>query len=160
VADPEGTEPAHDDRWRSVSRGVFSVEAGTGDTPRDVVFRVELSDGHTEEVHFQVPALIWCGTYDPSREYETGDAVAWNGASWFCCASFSQNVPPGEGPAWALMAKQGRPGQRGEKGDQGERGERGADGRDGNGIKSVTLEGTVLLFELTDGSVQHVEIQV
>jgi hypothetical protein len=58
------------------------------------------------------------------------------------------------------MAKQGRPGQRGEKGDQGERGERGADGRDGNGIKSVTLEGTVLLFELTDGSVQHVEIQV
>jgi hypothetical protein len=160
VADPEGAEPGKDDRWRNLAAGISDIHLGNGDTPRDMIVVLELTDGTKHEVGFRVPSLIWCGTYDPDREYEDGDVVAWNGASWFCCATFSKGVAPGDGPAWGLMAKQGRPGKNGEIGPRGERGEAGPSGKNGVGVKAITLEGTVLIFDMDDGSIHHVALNV
>jgi hypothetical protein len=65
--------------------------------------------------------LNWQGEWDPVGNYEIDDAVAYDGASWFCIQAVSASAsPPNEDSTnWALLAAQGATGPQGPQGIQG-----------------------------------------
>lgn len=74
--------------------------------------------------------LTWRGLWSSSTAYVLDDAVAFNGASYFCINP-NTNTPPTEQPTdtnWALLASQGATGPQGAQGVQGEKGEKGDQG--------------------------------
>ena len=56
--------------------------------------------------------LTWKGPYNASISYVSDDAVGYNGASYFCIAPTTGNIPTNE-TYWALMASQGAKGDTG-----------------------------------------------
>ena len=84
------------------------------------------STGATGAQGLQGPAgLRWRGIYTPGTGYVTGDAVAYNGASYVSLSDVNTNVVPGSGAQWALLAA---PGAAGVNGQNGATGTAGADG--------------------------------
>ncbi|AFL87046.1 collagen triple helix repeat protein [Terriglobus roseus DSM 18391] len=69
--------------------------------------------------------LRWLGSWDAAMGYVTGDAVAYNGASYVSLSSANVGVTPGTAPMWSLMAAAGA---RGLAGADGRNGAAGADG--------------------------------
>jgi hypothetical protein len=59
--------------------------------------------------------LTWKGAYNASASYVSDDAVGYNGASYFCIAPTTGNIPTNE-TYWALMASQGAKGDAGATG--------------------------------------------
>lgn len=83
--------------------------------------------GATGAQGLQGPAgLRWQGTYNPGTGYRTGDAVAYNGASYVSLADVNTGVVPGTGPQWSLLAAAGLAGANGQNGAAGARGSDGA----------------------------------
>lgn len=73
--------------------------------------------------------MEWKGTYDPDTDYIDGDAVYYNGGSWFAAG----DPPLGEAPSmgslnWNPLAIQGLQGPKGDEGPQGPIGEQGIQG--------------------------------
>jgi hypothetical protein len=66
--------------------------------------------GDTGDVGPQGPpgqkGMNFRGAYDPSVTYAVGDVVSFDGSSFIATAE-SQNVQPGMGPNWALIAQKG-----------------------------------------------------
>jgi hypothetical protein len=73
-------------------------------------------------------SLAFLGKWSDELAYRRGDVVAWEGASWGCCAPTGAGDEPGTCENWEVMAlrgnrgKPGEPGPRGERGPPGERG--------------------------------------
>ena len=85
------------------------------------------SNGATGPAGQTGPAgLRWRGTYDPGTGYITGDAVAYNGASYVSQSDVNLGVIPGSGPQWSLLAAAGLVGASGADGATGARGNDGA----------------------------------
>ncbi len=83
--------------------------------------------GVTGPQGLQGPAgLRWRGTYDSGTGYPTGDAVAYNGASYVSVTDVNAGVVPGSGPQWALLAAAGAAGTNGVNGATGATGATGA----------------------------------
>jgi Carbohydrate binding domain. len=77
--------------------------------------------------------LEWKGVWSSSTAYVNDDAVAYNGASYFCINP-NTNTPPTGLPTdtnWALLASQGSTGPQGPQGIQGEKGDKGDQGIQG-----------------------------
>ena len=77
--------------------------------------------------------LEWKGLWISSSAYVNDDAVAYNGASYFCITP-NTNTPPTGSPTdanWALLASQGNTGPQGPQGIQGEKGDQGNQGVQG-----------------------------
>ncbi|MBN4856400.1 hypothetical protein H4F83_05680 [Citrobacter freundii] len=77
--------------------------------------------------------LEWKGAWNSSTAYVNDDAVAYNGASYFCINP-NTNTPPTGSPTdtnWALLASQGATGPQGPQGIQGEKGDKGDQGIQG-----------------------------
>lgn len=85
--------------------------------------------------------LEWKGVWISTTAYVNDDAVAYNGASYFCINP-NTNTPPTESPTdthWALLASQGSTGPQGPQGIQGEKGDKGDQGVQGiQGIQGAT----------------------
>lgn len=65
--------------------------------------------------------LTWRGMWNTTTAYVLDDAVAYNGASYFCITP-NTNTAPTEQPTdttWALLASQGATGPQGDAGPQG-----------------------------------------
>lgn len=78
--------------------------------------------------------LEWKGGWSSSAAYVNDDAVAYNGASYFCITP-NTNTPPTGLPTdtnWALLASQGATGPQGPQGIQGDKGEKGDQGIQGS----------------------------
>ena len=153
VADPEGSEPGTDDRWRCVADGIcrFGVEQSSDD-PRDLVFRYVKSSGEEVEFRHYMPAILWRGLFDANTRYRQGDSVSWNGASWIACCEAPESEP-GKSAEWSLSSRPGKVGSRGEQGPPGERGAPGAPGAPGISVTGAMVEGGHLVFERSDGTV-------
>ena len=102
--------------------------------------------------------LEWQGTWASGTSYAADDAVAYDGASWFCILATSGTTPPDTDTThWALLAAQGAQGLQGIQGIQGIQGSAGAQGIQGiQGIPGATatqtLQQTVTLGNtITDG---------
>ena len=82
--------------------------------------------------------LEWKGAWSSSASYVTDDAVAYNGASYFCINANTNNQPTGlpTDTNWALLASQGATGPQGPQGIQGEKGDKGEQGI--HGIQGAT----------------------
>lgn len=77
--------------------------------------------------------LTWRGMWNTTTAYVLDDAVAYNGASYFCITP-NTNTAPTEQPTdttWALLASQGATGPQGAQGIQGEKGDKGDQGIQG-----------------------------
>jgi hypothetical protein len=75
--------------------------------------------------------LEWQGLWDADTAYAADDAVAFNGASWFCINPISttgNDDPETDTVTWALLAAQGAQGQAGAVGAQGPEGPQGPAG--------------------------------
>jgi hypothetical protein len=75
--------------------------------------------------------LEWQGLWDADTAYAADDAVAFNGASWFCINPISttgNDDPETDTVTWALLAAQGAQGQAGAVGAQGPQGPQGPAG--------------------------------
>jgi hypothetical protein len=83
--------------------------------------------------------LNWQGSWTSGTSYAEDDAVAYNGASWFCIAATSGTTNPSADTVhWALLASQGAQGLQGEQGPAGLQGPAGAAGAQGiQGIQGV-----------------------
>jgi Collagen triple helix repeat (20 copies) len=77
--------------------------------------------------------LNWQGTWSPSGVYVVDDAVAYNGASWFCINPVgpSASTPDTDPTNWALLASQGAVGPQGPAGLNGAVGAQGPQGDPG-----------------------------
>lgn len=54
----------------------------------------------------------YCGVYDETKGYTTGDQVTYKGSQWHCNRATSTNARPGDGsPDWTLQVKCGRDGR-------------------------------------------------
>lgn len=82
--------------------------------------------------------LTWRGEYNNQASYIMDDAVAYQGATYFCLESVTGTSPLPENPSWALLAAQGARGEKGDKGDNGLQGIQGIAGQ--QGIRGVTGE--------------------
>ena len=134
-----------DDHLVPLAVGVRAIWSESDD-PREHAIVVVRSDDTVDRLGIHIPVPIHRGAYDPEAEYEPGDEVAHNGATWRCRASGRALEPPGE--VWYLVAKQGRPGRPGEPGS----------GKDGTGIRSVWRQDNALVFSLDNGDTQSVEL--
>lgn len=77
--------------------------------------------------------LEWKGQWSATASYILDDAVAYDGASYFCINP-NTNTPPTKLPTdtnWALLASEGATGPQGPQGAQGEKGEKGNQGIQG-----------------------------
>lgn len=77
--------------------------------------------------------LEWKGQWNATASYILDDAVAYDGASYFCINP-NTNTPPTELPTdtnWALLASEGATGPQGPQGVQGEKGDKGEQGIQG-----------------------------
>lgn len=77
--------------------------------------------------------LEWKGMWSSATAYVNDDAVAYDGASYFCINP-NTNTPPTGSPTdtnWALLASQGATGPQGPQGIQGEKGDKGDQGIQG-----------------------------
>ena len=75
--------------------------------------------------------LEWQGLWDADTAYAADDAVAFNGASWFCISPVTgtgNTDPETDTVHWALLAAQGAQGQAGTVGAQGPEGPQGPAG--------------------------------
>lgn len=63
-------------------------------------------DGRRKEFPFQIPAMIYRGTYKPDHEYQRGDVVTWGGGMSVCLEPTSEK--PGTGKAWQVAVRKGR----------------------------------------------------
>lgn len=75
--------------------------------------------------------LEWQGLWDADTAYAADDAVAFNGASWFCISPVTgtgNTDPETDTVHWALLAAQGAQGQAGAVGAQGPEGPQGPAG--------------------------------
>lgn len=84
--------------------------------------------------------LEWKGAWSSSTSYVTDDAVAYNGASYFCINANTNTQPTGlpTDTNWALLASQGATGPQGPQGIQGEKGDKGDQGIQGpQGIQGI-----------------------
>lgn len=78
--------------------------------------------------------LEWKGQWSSAASYVLDDAVAYDGASYFCINP-NTNTPPTELPTdtnWALLASEGATGPQGPQGIQGEKGDKGDQGIQGS----------------------------
>lgn len=92
--------------------------------------------------------LEWQGLWDADTAYAADDAVAFNGASWFCINPISttgNDDPETDTVTWALLAAQGAQGQAGAVGAQGPEGPQGPAG-------SVPVKTQGLIFGGLNGS--------
>jgi hypothetical protein len=105
--------------------------------------------------------LEWRGSWVSGTSYVADDAVAYNGASWFCILATSGTTTPNiDTTHWALLAAQGATGQQGIQGIPGIQGPPGTQGIQGiQGIQGVpgtaatqTLQQTVDLGNTISGS--------
>ena len=105
--------------------------------------------------------LEWQGTWESGTPYVADDAVAYDGASWFCILATSGTTPPdADATHWALLAAQGAPGLQGIQGIQGIQGPIGATGTQGiQGVQGLpgaaatqTLQQTVDLGNTISGT--------
>lgn len=74
--------------------------------------------------------LVWRGEWRPGRQYEIGDAVAYQGASYLAVQQ-SKGPRPANSARWTRLAAKGDIGGRGDAGPQGEPGVQGATGETG-----------------------------
>jgi hypothetical protein len=70
--------------------------------------------------------MRWLGIYNPATGYATGDAVAYNGASYLSIADLNSGSAPGTTPQWSLLAAAGATGSAGVNGINGATGASGA----------------------------------
>lgn len=159
VADPEGAAPGTDDRWRCVAAGISAIEMEQGDDPRYLDVRVYTGAGEITTYQLNIPGFVFRGVFDPTVTYSMGDVVASNGASWVAMSA-GLLPQPGDGPAWCLMAKQGKPGRQGAQGERGASGPAGPAGPPGRGILDVVVDQGGLVVEFTDGDVKVVDLPV
>ena len=92
--------------------------------------------------------LEWQGLWDADTAYAADDAVAFNGASWFCISPVTgtgNTDPETDTVHWALLAAQGAQGQSGAVGAQGPEGPQGPAG-------SVPVKTQGLIFGGVNGS--------
>lgn len=94
--------------------------------------------------------LNWQGTWAATTSYVTDDAVAYNGASYFCILSITGNAanqPPNLNTTnWALLAAQGATGPQGPQGIQGIQGLVGPTGPQGpSGTSNVPMGNAVFV---------------
>ncbi|ADI55498.1 tail fiber-like protein [Escherichia phage IME08] len=75
--------------------------------------------------------LIWKGEWDVDTLYSVDDAVGYAGASYFCIAENTGNIPTESPENWALLASQGARGESGAQGLQGPKGDKGDTGLQG-----------------------------
>lgn len=75
--------------------------------------------------------LTWRGSYDSATEYVKDDAVAYQGATYFCLQNVISTAPLPQNASWALLAAQGAKGEKGDTGYQGIQGVTGLQGLTG-----------------------------
>jgi len=95
--------------------------------------------------------LEWQGTWASGTSYVADDAVAYDGASWFCILATSGTTPPdADATHWALLAAQGAPGLQGIQGTPGIQGPPGTPGIQGiQGIQGVPGTGATQTLQQT-----------
>jgi hypothetical protein len=80
----------------------------------------------------QGPPVSFQGTWDIDTEYNTGDAVFFDGSSYISLVDGNTGFEPSQSPVkWALLAEQGAIGPQGSKGDTGPAGPQGVQGPQG-----------------------------
>ncbi|WP_160115257.1 DNRLRE domain-containing protein [Bryocella elongata] len=86
------------------------------------------------------PGLVYQGAYDSTVNYNLGDVVQWQGASWASLGGSNHGQTPGVNPAaWGMLAAQGGTGPAGATGPQGVVGPVGPAGATGAaGLQGVT----------------------
>jgi hypothetical protein len=101
--------------------------------------------------------LNWRGSWSSEGTYVEDDAVAFEGASWFCINNVSENdtPPPADTSNWALLASQGAQGPAGSNGSQGIQGVQGIQGIQGvpGPIGPQGVPGPAGTITFTNGSV-------
>ena len=103
-----------------------------------------------------LPHMQHKGVYKPDEQYDIGDEVIKNGAS-FRLMHPTDEVPPGAGWQMIAQSKKGDKGKPGEsiKGDKGDS----IKGDPGVGINDIIMaDGKLLAFELTDGTVKDFDL--
>jgi len=104
--------------------------------------------------------LNWQGVWDTNASYVEDDAVAFDGASWFCIAAVTgtgNSDPETDTASWALLAAEGLQGPQGLPGVQGITGATGAQGPQGiqgiQGIPGVDATSTKTLGLVPGGTI-------
>lgn len=82
--------------------------------------------------------LTWRGEYNNQSSYVMDDAVAYQGATYFCLQSVTDTPPLPSNTFWALLAAQGARGEKGDSGDNGAQGIQGISGQ--QGVRGVAGE--------------------
>lgn len=158
VADPEGTEPGTDDRWRCVSAGISDITLEQDETdPRNIELSMRLASGDSTTFALRMPGFMFRGLYADAETYSLGDVVASNGGSWVALSAGKLHSP-GDGPAWGLLTKQGKPGRAGQPGERGPPGLKGDVGPPGVGITNLMVEGHHVIVELSTGDVKTLPV--
>lgn len=78
-----------------------------------------------------VSGLNWMGTWEDTTAYSVNDAVAYQGATYFCIQANTGEIPADLTEFWAIMAAQGETGPQGPAGTQGPAGVQGPAGPTG-----------------------------
>ncbi len=77
------------------------------------------------------PPVTFKGTWASGTQYDTGDAVFYDGSSYVSLADANSGNTPTGGAPWALLAQQGDTGPQGPQGTQGIQGVQGIQGEQG-----------------------------
>jgi hypothetical protein len=84
-------------------------------------------------IPFHGTRVLWRGEWAPDTSYARGDAVQYDGSSYYCNNSHTSTATsyPPDAEFWELMAAQGASGLQGPQGDPGPQGPTGATGPQG-----------------------------
>jgi hypothetical protein len=75
--------------------------------------------------------IAWRGDWDGGTQYNTNDAVTYQGSSWLALATNTNQIPGTKDTIWVALAKKGDPGLQGPTGPAGPKGDAGPQGPTG-----------------------------
>ena len=128
--------------WRCIARGLADIEVEETDQPRLKKIILILTDGATISRDLRIQIPLHMKVWEPDRDYNLNDEVAWGRGSYRAMRNGLKGVEPGRTEDWAAVAMSGKKGDKGDHGDRGPlglsgaRGERGEQGEKGDqGLK-------------------------
>ena len=141
-------EPGSGGEWRCIARGLANICVEETDQPRLKRVVLTLTDGATiyRDLRIQIP--LHMKKWEPDREYNLNDEVAWGRGSFRSLRNGLKGIEPGRTEDWAAVAMSGKQGDKGERGErgvlglpgkQGDRGEPGTKGEPGQKGEAAVL---------------------
>lgn len=97
--------------WEVMVNGLRSFSIEMEEDARTLCIKAHCTNGDAQEIKTKTPAIIDRGVFAPSRAYEKGDAVTYDGQFWIARQDVAEGEQPGTSKVWRLAVRKGRDGR-------------------------------------------------